>query len=680
MGESKYCYRCGGVHPRHRHLEITAFLASLCKVCGILKTGLIPPSVNLSRPNPIIRWSQYRLRVPVDPEPLTVRSSNGQPLIAMTSSGIGGANGHAVIEGPPARATLAGFWSEEAEVPTLLVAGALSPRATSEIGDELCGIARSSTQKIALARIFGRRVRSMTWRSFAVLGSHKSSDITKPVLAPKVRPPIVFVFSGQGSQHFQSESNHSFMYAYAEFDLIVVGKDLYKACIPFRKSILALDKVYASVVGSSLIESTGLFSADFTGTTDALGEPWPMSIVLPALTMLQLALVDTLAVVGVLPDIVIGHSAGETAVLSASGAASKSAALELAIARGRALSLVEEAGGTMAAINCSAKDAQQIIDEVNGKLGTDVLTIGCFNAPDAVTLSGTESHIDLAVAKASAVGIFARKLKTRVPVHSTIMELCHASFEKLVADVFSRHDVSPPTVTVYSTVTGKIFDRAFDTAYYWDGTLGAVQFKDAIHTLLNKNKSATFIEIGPHPVLAAYLQTIGQHHNNITITCPLRRLRTLEPGIETFEFVTSLGKVVTAGHGVVNFDVLYGSATTYTGSLPRYPFALRSVPWSVATPEIVRQRQQRSGPMNYPQLQINAHTHPGLADHVIQGEPIMPAAGFIEMASTSMGYVHKRAFLIEICMYRLSSSVPRRSTMPNSTQFYPSLQDAQHRC
>ena len=43
---------------------------------------------------------------------------------------------------------------------------------------------------------------------------------------------------------------------------------------------------------------------------------------LPAITMLQLALVDALAAAGVAPDAVIGHSAGETAVLAASGSAS----------------------------------------------------------------------------------------------------------------------------------------------------------------------------------------------------------------------------------------------------------------------------------------------------------------------------------------------------------------------
>lgn len=408
-----------------------------------------------------------------------------------------------------------------------------------------------------------------------------------------------------------------------------MGKELFEACAPFRESVLELDNVYASITGHSLIESTGLFSGR-SGAEDPLGDPWPISITLPALTVLQLALVDTLAVVGVSPDVVVGHSAGETAVLSASGAASKSAAIELSIARGRALSLVEDAEGTMAAVSCSPEEARGIIDEVNTELGPGVLCIGCYNTPSAVTLSGSKFHIDSFVAKASAAGIFARKLKTRVPVHSQIMELCRTEYETLVTDTFTRHHISAPTVAVYSTVTGQLLDRPFDPAYYWDGTLGPVRFQEAVQALLTKNASATFVEIGPHPVLASYLQAMSDGQERITITCPLRRPRRTDPGNETVEFVTALGKLVTAGHNI-DFDALYGSAGSYTGPLPQYPFMPKPVPCFLTSPESARQRQRRRGPMNYSQLQINVQTHPGLADHVIKDEPIMPAAGYIEM-------------------------------------------------
>ena len=49
---------------------------------------------------------------------------------------------------------------------------------------------------------------------------------------------------------------------------------------------------------------------------------------------------------------------------------------------------------------------------------------------------------------------------------------------------------------------------------------------------------------------------------------------------------------------------------------------MKSIPWALQSAEIVRQRQKRNGPLNYPQLAVNVQTHPGLADHVIKGEPI----------------------------------------------------------
>ena len=407
--------------------------------------------------------------------------------------------------------------------------------------------------------------------------------------------------------------------------------------MPFRASILELDAVYASITGTSLIK-TGLFTDMLKDPADTLGDPWPSSITLPALTILQLALVDALAAVGVKPDVVVGHSAGETAVLSASGSGSKAMAVELAIARGRAFELVENAGGTMAAVSCSPKAARALIDEVLAELGDAPLTVGCYNTTNAVTLSGAATHIDAAVAKARARDIFARRLRTRVPVHSPLMEGCRAEFTAGVERVFARHPARPPTVETYSAATGAAFARAFDAAYFWDGTLGPVRFDEALEALVaaHGGRGATFIEIGPHPVLSGYLLDRGTAP---TIACPLRRPRAPEPGVEVREFVGALGKVVAAGHNCVDFDALYagcpGAGAGTRTKMFKYPFAMKSIPWALQSAEIVRQRQKRNGPLNYPQLVVNVQTHPGLADHVIKGEPIMPAAGYIEMACAS---------------------------------------------
>ncbi|KAI0683985.1 polyketide synthase [Cerioporus squamosus] len=603
----------GSVKGNLGHLEITAFLASLCKVCGIFNARQIPPNVNLKTLNPAIEWSKYRLRVPLEPEPLGCRSGNGRPLIAMTSSGIGGANGHAVLEAPPPVKPMEVFW-RSTDIPVLLVAAGLSPQSVSAVGDSWLTSATSPSDMAALARIAGRRARSLTWRSFAVTGSSKAPTFGKPALIPKAPPATVFVFSGQGTQYFD--------------------RSCFALACRFVRAFWSSTKSTQSVVSTSLVKSTGLFGDSPEHLTDALGDPWPIAVTLPALTMLQLALVDALAVAGVRPDAVVGHSAGETAVLSASGAAPKTVALRLAIARGRALSLLEDAKGTMAAVSCSPKQAQMILEEVKADLGEGILEIGCYNTAEAITLSGQETHVELAVAKATAAGIFARKLKTRIPVHSAMMELCRAEFVHLLSDIFPAEgaECCMSKIPTYSTVTGGLFDDPFDAQYYWDGTLKPVLFRDAIEAMLQRYKGATFVEIGPHPVLTGYLRSMAEGVDDITVTCPLRRPRTPTPGIEVSEFLTALGSVVVAGHNCVDFDALYGSAGRFTGTLPKYPFAPKSVPWFVQTSEIVRQRQHRNGPLNYPQLRVNAKTHPELADHVVKGEPIMPASGFIEMA------------------------------------------------
>ena len=206
-------------HILPRHLEICSFLASLCKVCGILERGVIPPNVNLKTLNPSIRWREYRLRVLMEPELLRTRSQSGRPLVAMTSSGIGGANGHVVIEGAPPQRHWRQFWSERSfsRIPVLLVAGGLSPRSAIAVGEalsrEMDTRDRVKLPFFSLGRTLGRRARSMTWRSWAVVGGGAPDMLpdvaprfSDPILSPKTRPPIVFVFSGQGSQHFNSTS------------------------------------------------------------------------------------------------------------------------------------------------------------------------------------------------------------------------------------------------------------------------------------------------------------------------------------------------------------------------------------------------------------------------------------------------------------------------------------------
>ena len=200
------------MHPdtSHSHTEITAFLASLCKVCHIIEHGVIPPTVNLTVPNPAIRWEEHKMRAPVVPEKLKIHSPSGRALIALSSSGIGGANGHCVVESHPSNAVVVRrMWScQDSVVPTLLLACGLSPRSAIAIGESLKSLPADRNLK-RVGRALGRRARSLLWRSYSVLSdgsSGKTPRFSEPVLTPKATPEVVFVFSGQGPQHWNSRS------------------------------------------------------------------------------------------------------------------------------------------------------------------------------------------------------------------------------------------------------------------------------------------------------------------------------------------------------------------------------------------------------------------------------------------------------------------------------------------
>lgn len=561
----------------------------------------------------------------------------GKSLIALCGSGIGGSNGHVVLESPPEPELAPRTLSERSTLPpyTLFMAGGLSPRsATSVIQDLQDLIITYPDHRDFLSMTYARRCRQLSWRSFAVhtnttiASSELLPKFSTPSLAPREKPPVVFVFAGQGPQHLD------------------MGRELFEHYPVFQRSILEMDQVYEQMTGSSLIATTGLFRSRASGDDDndanrnpypvVLGEIWPIEITLPAIAMLQCALVDLFAHIGVFPDAVVGHSAGETAVLYASGATSKAMAVELAIARGQAMSTLETRGGTMAALSCGIDEAQQLLSELNEEEGTiDIqVDIGCHNSQDAVTLSGLSTQLDKVIALADKRGILGRKLRTRVPVHSRMVEPCHDDFFRRTNCVWERHElqggVSSPRIPVYSATTGGLFENTFSPQYYWDGTRGPVLFTEAVTSLLERYPSALALEISPHPVLSSYLSSLGF---KTTISCLKRAKKRNERGIETCQFLAAIGQLTVSGVNSVDFSALTSHPRHVPDiRLPAYPFTPKSISYHSETPSYYRQFEARNGPLNFPGLRINSQTHPVLAEHVIKGEPIMPAAGFMEMA------------------------------------------------
>ncbi|KAK7044311.1 polyketide synthase [Favolaschia claudopus] len=598
----------GSVKGNIGHSEISSFLASLTKICGMFATNRIPPQANYNTPNPAIRWDEYNMRIIPEVEEFNARSPSGKRLVSINSSGLLGANGHVVVEDPPKKVFIIPHTRIPGNLPVLLVAAGLSPRTATSIAADLTQLTVDLPDELAtLSNIYGRRARQLTWRTASVFTPGGSCEFPAPRFVPRGAPSVVFVFSGQGPQHIE------------------MGRQLFQVYPAFRESILRMDQVHIELTGTSIVQELGFFGDIRPQKT--LPDIWPVTLTVPSIAMIQMALVDLFAAFGIKPSLVFGHSAGEAAMSYASGALPQALAMEIAIRRSRAMKIVEGSGG-MAAVSCTPTVALDLIDEVLREGGpADVLELACYNALEAVTISGTQAMLNKAIKLAEERGMFARQIKARVPGHCSLLEPCKRQYVQELERAFSRYpgEAKFPTIPTYSTQTGSQWEKEFTPQYMWNNGLANVlkEFPDAV-----------FIEIGPHPALSSYISGMGAKSDHVL--CPMRRSKGPTPADDFTEiatFLACIGNLSCLGLNTIDFLAI-NSTTSLDIScpLPAYPFAPKSVPFY---PErslmAVKQHRSRKGPLNFHSFAIGADTHPDLAQHVVKGEPILPATGFFEM-------------------------------------------------
>ncbi|KAK7044317.1 polyketide synthase [Favolaschia claudopus] len=605
----------GSVKGNIGHSEISSFLASLTKICGMFATNRIPPQVNYNNPNPAIRWDQYNMRIIPEVEEFNARSPSGKRLVSINSSGLLGANGHVIVEDPPKKSNASN--NSPANLPVLLVAAGLSPRTATSIAADLTQLTVDLPDELAtLSNIYGRRARQLTWRTACVLTPGSSCEFPAPRFVPRGAPSVVFVFSGQGPQHIE------------------MGRQLFQVYPAFRKSILRMDQVHVELTGTSIVQELGFFGDIRPQKT--LPDIWPVTLTVPSIAMIQMALVDLFAAFGIKPSLVFGHSAGEAAMSYASGALPQALAMEIAIRRSRAMKIVEGSGG-MAAVSCTPVVALGLIDEVLCEGGpADVLELACYNALEAVTISGTQAMLDKAVKLAEERGMFARQIKARVPGHCSLLEPCKRQYVKEMEIAFSRYpgEAKLPTIPTHSTQTGSQWEKEFTPQYMWNNGRVPVKFEQTVANVLKQFPDAVFIEIGPHPALSSYISGMGAKSDHVL--CPMRRSKGPTPADDFTEiatFLACIGNLSCLGLNTIHFLAI-NSTTSLDIScpLPAYPFAPKAVPfYAEGSRMAVKQYRSRKGPLNFDSFAINAQTHPDLAQHAMKGEPVLPATGFLEM-------------------------------------------------
>lgn len=587
------------------HLEAAAGIAGVIKATLALEHRTIPPTLHLTTVNPAIPLDTLGIDIPTQLQPWPATTEATAARAGVNSFGFGGANAHVVLEAGPA----AGAPTTATHPAFLLPISARHPDALRQLAgawrDRLATENASATLADFCYTAAVRR--SHHGQRATVVGAsaeelvEQLDDLLDRNDAPAPRggrgrtPKMAFVFTGMGPQWW------------------AMGRQLLAEAPVFREAVEACDRSFGAPGGWSLLDTLMADEAS-SRVQDA-----DRAVAINA--AIQIGLVSLLRSWGVVPDAIVGHSAGEVAAAWASGALSLDDAMRLAYERGR-LQARTRGQGTTLSVGIAEAEARALIEPV-----ADRVAIAAVNSPSSVTLSGPRAALEPIAAALTAQQRFNRFLRVDVPYHAPPMDALKDDMLDVLAGLAPR----TPTIPLVSTVTGTWTEGPLDAAYWFANLRQPVRFADAIDRLVEAEYEL-FVEIGPHPALSgAITECLAALRRSAVVVPTLRR----HEG-EQRNMMRALGALYTHGRDI-DWATLY--PTGHVVSTPAYPWQRERL-WFDPGPQASRTTGIDSGhpllgrrlPAMRPEWErdLGHGSLDYLQGHVVQGSPVYPAAAYID--------------------------------------------------
>lgn len=286
--------------------------------------------------------------------------------------------------------------------------------------------------------------------------------------------PIVFMFSGQGSQYYG------------------MGCHLRAEHPAFAQQLKQLDQVAQEQLGYSLLDI--LYAP---GPADR-----PFDRLLhssPSILMIELALAQVLIDCNVRPNYVLGTSLGEFAAAAVAGAAASALVLQTVIAQSQLAEQHCPSGGLVSILHSPAL--------VKEPWWNEHCEVAAINSDDHFVVAGTDTELTTLSDALHARDIIHQRLPVRYPFHSSLL----ATSDALTYAEYLRHlrfgNFSVPLV---SCVTGQIMHEV-PPGYWWRVVREPICFPQAIAAIENTCESPIYLDLGPSGSLAATLvRTLGR--------------------------------------------------------------------------------------------------------------------------------------------------------------------------
>ncbi|XP_011066187.1 PREDICTED: fatty acid synthase-like [Acromyrmex echinatior] len=575
----------GSVKSNLGHSEPASGFNQIAKVIIGFETGFVPPNINYTSPRKDIdALLNGSIRVIQEQMPL----KNG--CVGINCYGFGGSNAHMLLKWNPKQKINNGAPNDD--LPRLVI---LSGRTEESVKLFLNDIANHpiDVEYIRLLHdIHADNITGHPWRGYIILNSFQQDSIKEIRNYEGLNRPVWFIFSALGS-HWPG-----------------MGQNLLKFHV-FAKAIRKCDDILKPY-GISIIDI-------MTKMEESICEN-RLNIFLE-IVAIQIGLVDLLTSLGITPDYMISHSAGELGCAYADKCLTIEQTILSAYFIGLACADEKIIHSSMMVVNINYEHLKNICPAN--------IEIICYNSDNSSVVCGSKESIEEFMKKLQVNNIYVKKINCNIPFHSSYVASVESqlllNLNKIIPCPKKRSSkwisTSIPR-TKWFTSTSKLSSADYHT----QSTLNKVLFSQTTELIPS---NAVVIEIAPDDVLHYILtSSLPLNVTNLVLT------RQTEKNINTI--LQGIGKLYNCGlqpqvanlYPSVEFPVSRGT-----------PMISPSIRWDHSENWFVPKEKLEfiESRGRYVNILLNDEDYEYMSDHVIDGKNLLPATGYLGLIWKTIG-------------------------------------------
>jgi phthiocerol/phenolphthiocerol synthesis type-I polyketide synthase C len=599
----------GSIKTNIGHTEPVSGLAGLMKATLALEHDLVPPSLHAAELNPEIPFDELNLHVVREAMP--IGRGSRERFAGVNSFGFGGTNAHVVITDAPA-------WAKPAESAPessaqVLLLSAQSRAALNELAlDYAERLEAEPAQAAAMAAAVAHRRERMPARLAVALDG--KADVVAALRAVGEGEDTQDAFTGTAVDRV---AEVAFVYSGNGSQWAGMGREAYEENAAFRAAFDRIDTLFQGYSDWSLKDALYADDLDERLVLTSVSQPLIFAI--------ESASTAALKAKGLIPSYVLGHSVGEIAAAEAAGILSLEDAVRVIYYRSHHQETTH-GQGTMAVLLMPSEEVETFLKDY------PTLDIAAYNSPKAVTVAGPVADIDAALKALSRKRRRGRKLDLAYAFHGRLMD----PTEKPLLRDLAGLKAQAGTTAMVSTVTGSVLDGShFGAGYWWRNIREPVRFSEAVQDATRRG-ARVFVEVGPRATLMSHVGDAVEPLGIETATVGVMHRKA--SGGDPIAKAVSAALVQGAQ---VDETLLFGDAPKGDVRLSTYPWQRRPFRLADTTEGVGAMSPRPYHPLigsrtTFDGLEWNGFvdpaTVPELEDHKVDGQVIMPGAGFVEMA------------------------------------------------